>query len=183
MHLSASIVSTFSLIVIAAIRIGFELSSYTYLEPMFETTIDSFFDSPSGLLVNGPIYLAKENNVISEQTFLVAVQVSSSVPPGQSIQPAWLDADYRLSVSGTVVVLPFGPMVQRINFPFSLFSDTLPEGTEAFLASSAPADMAQLPDGTTVPVSTFLNPSTLSAESFVIIEDDDREYLPTMNTA
>ena len=74
-------------------------------------------------------------------------------------------------------MLQFGPMVQRINFPFTLFTDTLPEGTEAFLVSSAPADIAELPDGTTVPVSTFLNPNNLSAESFIIIEDDDRESL------
>ena len=175
-------VSTLSLIVIAAIRIGFELPDYTYMEPMFEETIDTFFVPESGLPVNGPIYLAKENNVISEQTFLVVVQVSSSVPPGQSIQPATLDADYRLSAPGTSVVLQFGPVVQRINFLFTLFTDTLPEGTEAFLASSAPADMTQLPDGRTVPVPTFLNPINLLAESFVIIEDDDREFLPTLNT-
>ena len=173
-------VSTLSVIVTVAIRIGFELPSYTYMEPMFEEAIDTFFEPESGLSVNGPIYLAKENNVTSEQTFLVVVQISHSVPQGQSIQPATLDVDYRVSAAQlgvTVVVLEFGPMVQRINFQFTLFSDTLPEGTEAFLASSAPADIAELPDGTTVPVSTFLNPNTLFAESFVIIEDDDREYL------
>ena len=160
-----------SLIDIIAIRIGFELPSYTYMEPMFEETIDTFFVLESGLSVNGPIYLAKEDNVISEQIFSVVVQVSSSVPQGQSIQPATLDADYRLSAASgvTSVVLQFGPMVQRINFPFTLFSDTLPEGTEAFLASSAPADIAELPDGTTVPVSTFLNPNNLSAESFICL--------------
>ena len=173
-------------IVIVAIRIGFELSRYIYMEPVFEETIDTFFEPESGMPVNGPIYLAKENNVISEQTFFVVVQVSSSVPPGEMIQPATLDVDYRVSAAQlgvTVVVLEFGPMVQRINFQFTLFSDTLPEGTEAFLASSAPADMAGLPDGRIVPVSTYLNPVALSAESFVIIEDDDREFLPSMSTA
>ena len=80
------------------------------------------------------------------------------------------------------MVLQFGPVVQRINFLFTLFTDTLLEGTEAFLASSAPADMTQLPDGRTVPIPTFLNPINLLAESFVIIEDDDREFLPTLNT-
>ena len=102
-----------SVIVIVAIRIGFELPSYTYLEPMFETDIDMFFESPSGMPVNGPVFLAKEDNVTSEQTFLVVVQVSSSVPPEQSIQPATLVADYSLSAAGTSVVLQFGPMVQR----------------------------------------------------------------------
>ena len=171
-----------TVIVIAGIAIGFELHNYTYMEPTtFLENIDEFFVPESDSPVNGPIYLAKENNVISEQTFFVAVQVSSSVPPGEMIQPATLDVDYR--VTGlTVVVLEFGPREQRINFQFTLFPDTLPEGTEAFLASSAPADMTQLPDGRTVPIPTFLNPINLLAESFVIIEDDDREFLPTLNT-
>ena len=147
---------------------------------MFDETIDRFFEPGSGLPVNGPIYLSKEDNVTSEQTFQVAVQTSVLVPPGQGIQPATLDIDYRLSAAGiSVVILPFGPRDQKINFPFTLVADTLPEGTKAFLASSAPADMAQLPDGTTAPVSTYLNPNALSAESFVIIEDDDREFLCT----
>ena len=179
-------VSTLRLIVIVAngIRIGFELPDYTYMEPMFDETIDTFFVPESRLSVNGPIYLAKENNVTSEQTFLVVVQISHSVPQGQSIQPATLDVDYRVSAAqlGVTVVLQFGPRVQRINFPFTLFPDTLPERTEAFLASLAPADFTHLPDGRTFPVPTFLNPISLFAESFVIIEDDDREFLPTLNT-
>ena len=142
---------------------------------MFEEAVDNFFEPESSLLVNGPIFLAKENNVTSEQTFLVVVQVSSSVPQGQGIQPATLDADYNLG-GRSVRVLPFGPLEQRINFPFRLFTDTLPEGTEAFLASSAPGHTGQLPDGTTVLISTFLNPIALSAETFVIIEDDDCEF-------
>ena len=170
-------VSTLNDTVIVAIRIGFELPSYTYVEPMFHEPIDIFFAPESGLPVSGPIYLAKEDNVTSEQTFLVVVHVSSSVPPGQGIQPATLDVDYRLSRAGTSVVLQFGSRVQRINFPFTLFTDALPEGTEAFLASSGPTDTAQLPNGTTVPVPTFLNPNTLSAESFVVIENDDHEFL------
>ena len=150
------------------------------MEPTFSEFIDKFFEPESGLPVNGPIYVAKENNVTSEQTFLVVVQVSSSVPPGRGIQPATLDADYRVSAAElglTNVVLQFGPREQRIHFPFTLSADTFPEGTEAFLASSAPGHIAQLPDGTRLPVSTYLNPISLSAESFVIIEDDDREFL------
>ena len=100
------------------------------------------------------------------------------------IQPATLGVDYRLGIAGrSVVVLPFGPTFQRINFQFILFTDKIPEGTEAFLASSAPGDTAQLSDGTTLPVSTYLNPIDLFAESFVIIRDDDREFLPSMSTA
>ena len=82
----------------------------------------------------------------------------------------------------TNMVLQFGPREQRINFPFILSTDTFPEGTEAFLASSAPGHIARLPDGTRLPVSTYLNPISLSAESFVIIEDDDCEFLPSLKT-
>ena len=160
-----------------AIRIGFELPSYTYLERMFDEDIDDFFEPESGLAANGPVFLAKEDNVTSEQTFLVVIQTSGSVPPGKFIEPATLGVDYRLPGSTTVVVLQFPPRFQRINFPFTLLFDTLPEGTEAFLASSAPEDTAQLPDGTTVPLSTYLHPNALFSESFIIIEDDDREFI------
>ena len=136
---------------------------------MFEEVIDEFFEPESGLAVNGPIYLAKENNVISEQTFSVVVQASSSVPPGQGIQQASLDSDYRLTLPNgtTSVVLQFLPTFQRRNFPFTLFADDFPEGTEAFLASSAPGEGEEIP--------TYLNPERLSAETFIIIEDDDRK--------
>ena len=143
---------------------------------MFLEVIDDFFVPESGLPVNGPIYLAKENNVTSEQTFQVVIYASDSVPPGQNIQPASLDADYCLAVAGaSVVVLPFGPHDQRINVLFTLFPDTIPENTEAFLACLFPGDIAELPDGRIVPVPTFLNPTLLFVETFVIIEDDDRE--------
>ena len=145
---------------------------------MFLENIDRFFVPESGLPVNGPIYLAKEDNVTTEQTFLVNVQVSDSVPPRQDIHPATLDVDYRLSVAvGTSAELQFGPRDQRIMFPLTLFSDNLPEGTEAFLVSSAPGDNVILPDGTIFPVSTFQNPNAaLFAETFVVIEDNDRKF-------
>ena len=109
---------------------------------------------------------------------MVIIQSSDSVPPGQFFEPATFGVDYRLPGSATTVVLQFPPRIQRINFPFTLFSDTLPETTETFLASSAPqGGTAQLPDGTTVPISTYLNPNALFAETFVFIEDDDREFI------
>ena len=150
---------------------------------MFLEVIDEFFVPESGLPVNGPIYLAKENNVTSEQTFQVVVYASDLVPPGQNIQPASLDADYCLAVAGrSVVVLHFDPHDQRINVLFTLFPDTLPEKTEAFLACLSPGDIAQSSDGTVVPVSTFLNPTLLFVETFVIIEDDDRESFHSYST-
>ena len=149
------------------------------MEPMFESGIDRFYESPTGLPVNGPIYLAKENNVTSEQTFLLSIQVTDSAPSG--IQPATLDADYRISTPGltsvTLIFLATNNMVavQRINFLFTLFPDTFPEGTEAFRASVSPQDTRVGSDGSIETFPTFLNPESLASETFVVIEDNDRK--------
>ena len=164
----------YNIISLTDIRIGFEQPSYTYTEPKYEEFIGTSFtpqehsDSPA----NGPIYIAKEGNGLSEQTFSVVVQIAStsSIPfnSGQNIQPATHNKDYRLSASNTHVVLPFLPGKQRINVPFVLFSDDIHEGTEAFHLSSAP-DSA-LPDETRVTLPTYLNPVHLFTDTFIIIE-------------
>ena len=156
------------------IRIGFEQPSYTYTEPKYEEHIGASFtpqehsDSPA----NGPIYLAKEGNGSSEQTFSVVVQIAStsSIPSnsGQNIQPATHNEDYSLGASNTYVVLPFSPGKQRINVPFDLFSDDIHEGTEAFHLSSAPN--SALPDETRVILPIYLNPLHLFTDTFIIIE-------------
>ena len=151
------------------------------MEPMFDTDIDQFYESPTGLTVNGPIYLAKENNVTSEQTFLLSIQATDSAPSGTNFQPATLDADYRIATPGqTSVTLTFLATnnmvaVQRINFQFMLFPDTLPEGTEAFRASVSPQDTRVGSDGSIETFPTFLNPESLASETFVVIEDNDRK--------
>ena len=144
---------------------------------MFDENIYQFYKSPTGLPVNGPIYLAKENDVISEQTFLLSIQVTDSAPSGANIQPATLDADYRIGVT-----LTFLAFQQRINFQFTLFPDTLPEGTEAFRASVSPQDTRMRPDGSTETFPTFLNPESLTSETFVVIEDDDRKFIFSIAT-
>jgi hypothetical protein len=146
------------------------------MEPKYEEFIDtsnSFAPQVhSGSLANGPIYLAKEGNGSSEQTFQVVVQIASasSMPSnsGQSIQPATHNVDYRLSASNTHVVLPFAPGQQRINVPFILFSDDVHEGTEAFHLSSAPDSSP--PDETRVSLPTYLNPVHLFTDTSIIIK-------------
>ena len=158
------------------IRIGFEQPSYTYTEPKYEEFIGTSFipQEHSDSLANGPIYLAKEGNGSSEQTFSVVVQIAStsSVPSnsGQNIQPATHNEDYSLSKINTHVVLPFLPGKQRINVPFTLFSDDIREGTEAFHLSSAPHSRSALPDETRVTLPTYLNPVHLFTDTFIIIE-------------
>ena len=97
----------------------------------FDEIIDPFFLSPTGQPENGPIFLVKENNVLSEQTFLISIQVTDSAPV--SIQPATLGQDYRFGQVGqTSQTEVFLPSQQRNPFLFELLTDTLAEGTEAF---------------------------------------------------
>ena len=142
---------------------------------MFEEDIDQFFVSPTSLPQNGPIYLVKEDNVTSEQTFLVSIQVTDSAPA--NVQPATIEVDYRLAVTGTTsITRTFLANERRIPFPFTLLPDTLPEGNEAFQASSSPEDSRVRPDGTIEMFPTYLNPIRLASEVFITIEDDDRKF-------
>ena len=133
------------------------------MEPEFDEVIDSTFVSSTNLTAHGPIYLAKEDNVQSEQTFRIAVQVADSVPSGENINPATFREDYLL---GPLFFIEFLPSMQRVNIPFILFSDVSPEGTEAFRASSSATATAA--------------PIALHAETFVIIEDNDRKARVSM---
>ena len=92
------------------------------MEPEFEEFVDEIFLSPTGRPENGPIFLAKENNVTSEQTFLVSFQVTDSAPSGT--QSATIDQDYRFSGPGQTIATNFFPSQQRILFPFELRADT-----------------------------------------------------------
>ena len=77
------------------------------MEPEFEEFVDEIFLSPTGRPENGPIFLAKENNVTSEQTFLVSFQVTDSAPSGT--QSATIDQDYRFSGPGQTIATNFSP--------------------------------------------------------------------------
>ena len=127
------------------------------------------------MTVNGPIFLAKEDNVTSEQTFLVAVQVINAVPSGQTmIEPATVNADYTIDGRSTSILsFIFPPDQKRINFPFILYPDQLPEEREAFQATASPEH--SLRTGETYP--DFFSPTKLSASTFVIIEDNDRKLI------
>ena len=110
------------------------------MEPQFDVVVDERFVSPTGWPENGPVFLLKEDNVISEQTFLVSFQVTDSAPSGT--RSATIDQDYYsdLAAPGQTnqTELFFFPSQQRIPFLFELISDTVPERTEAFQASMSP---------------------------------------------
>ena len=146
---------------------------YTYLEPMFDIDIrdnNPDFIPLTNLTANGPVYLAKEDNVVSEQTFGIFVQTSDSIPPGEGISPATINVDYRIGRLDPVIT--FSPNQQRVLFSFQLLLDIFPEGTEAFLASSTAADSGEI-SGMRFDYSEYLPPIRLAAETFIIIEDDD----------
>ena len=151
-----------------AIRIEFELPSYTYEEPQYEETIDHSFMSSTGRLENGPIYLVKKDNVYSEQNFQVTIQVMDSAPYGygSSIQPATFGKDYLLS--GTSFTQTFLTFQQRIPFLITLLNDRLAEGTEAFQASVS-VSLAEN--------HLTINPAFLPSSTYIIIEDNDRILL------
>jgi hypothetical protein len=135
--------------------------------------------TPTGQPENGPVFLVKEGNVTSEQTFLVSFQATDSAPSGT--QSAAIYQDYRFAGAGqTSQTELFFPMQQRIPFSFDLYADTLPEGNEAFQASVSPEDTREFIDENGVMIveqfPTYLNPLTLSSEIFITILDNDREF-------
>lgn len=82
------------------------------------------------------VTLVKEGNRISEQTFLVNVDVSA---PGTATLEtnAGPNYDYSIGQPGqTSVTLVFPPEAQSIAFNFSINSDNVPEGVETIQASS-----------------------------------------------
>ena len=99
---------------------------------------------------------------MSEQTFLINVIVSASVPPDSTLQPAILGDDYLIDFSNaSSVVITFPPSAQRVPFTVIILPDNVPEGDEAFIASSEPSDGSP----------AYLLPSELSPESVIVITD------------
>ena len=93
-----------------------------FLEPMFDEFVE--------------IFVAKENNVTSEQTFEISFRRTDSVPPGSGFAVATDGEDY------TGIAQEFDrhflPFMQRISLPFKLLADRDPELTEAFQISLSP---------------------------------------------
>ena len=106
----------------------------------------------------GPVFLIKENNVTTEQTFEIAIQLSAAVPPGTNL--ASFLSDY---LDGGVFWI-FPPNLQRLNIDFILYSDNIPEGNEAFLFEVFALHV----------VGEYLPP--MFASALINILDDDREF-------
>ena len=156
------------------------MAQYTYIEPMIDISIDEFdYTPPTNLPENGPIYIVKQDNVVSEQTFLVVITATDTVLSGSGFRQAQLNSDYGWIGATTPdgrIVRQFPATVQRMLFPFTLLNDDIPEGTEAFLFTTSAEDEGVV-NGITYQVPGFLSPTTLFPQAYVIIEDDDRKFL------
>ena len=139
------------------IQIGFALPEYSFNEPDFESIVND-------------IVLVREGGRLSEQTFQVSISVGGTI----NINPATLEfenedtADYRLTAPQDFIALDFPPDAQNITLSVILFRDDLPEGTEAFRATSTPSQ--SFPN--------FGPPSMggAFASTDVLIFDDDRKF-------
>ena len=104
--------------------------------------------------------------MVSEQTFYVNVNVSGLLPPGSSLQPALLGDDYLISgFNGSSSIITFPPSAQIVPLTVILLPDSVAEGDEGFLASSAPSFSGGAP--------TYLNPTALTAESLIVISSGE----------
>ena len=150
------------------------------MEPIFEETIDQFFEPPENSTISGPVFLLKENDVMSEQTFSIVIEVSEATPPNQkNIHQATRSEDFTSFYYGVVL---FCPGDQRINFQFTLLPDNFPEGTESFRVNSAPEDIVMDYTGMIYDAPSFLPPVTLLDGTYIIIEDNDRKFPASIYT-
>ena len=145
--------------VCAVTRIGFERQSYEVTEP----------NPDDDNVISNLVYLVREDNRKSEQTYSVDLTVSD---PGGITKPATIASpntnqsfDYSLIgvIGQTEVNVLFPPTVDRIAFVFSLNPDLAVEGTETFRATSAQVTPSgdfpvfQTPGGVTAFANTLIH--------------------------
>ena len=160
----------FSPYVCAVIRIGFEHQSYEITEP----------NPDDENLISNLVYLIRETNQTSEQTYSVDLTVGD---PGRNTKPATIETsntnqsfDYSFGVIGIAKQTRwFSPTDDRIVFVFSLNHDLAVEGTETFRATSAQVT----PSGN---FSVFQAPTgvTAFANALIHILDNDRKCYMAM---
>jgi hypothetical protein len=111
------------------IQIGYAQAVYTFTEPDVE-------------IANNDIVLIREGGRRSEQTFIIAIDVGE---PDSGIRSATLDSleQYQYGDYGTgggFTQVFFSPGRENVSFPLTFFPDSLPEGLEAFRATSTPQE-------------------------------------------
>ena len=135
-----------------------------------ETIIDDFFIPTNNSTAYGPVFLIKENGVTTEQNFIIIIQVYDAAQEGTN--PATFAGDYVLT---RVFSIAFLATQSRLNIGLSLLPDSIPEGTESFLASSSRARTTNF-YGRQVTLPEYLSPTYTSGSTFINILDDDRKF-------
>ena len=109
------------------------------------------------------IYLAKEDNVVSEQTFFAGVS-AQALPPNSSLPNATLGLDYLLDGSDFYITsVSFPPSAQRVSVTIDVLSDIFVEGEEGFIAHSYPSSFQNSPH--------YLKPIGLHQDSLIVVSD------------
>ena len=101
------------LLLLLAMRIGFEKQIYNFTEP--PASLSKLFHIP----------LVKEGGRISEQTFTLQIKVSNMTTP---YQPATLGDDYKHQLFN----ITFHPDQQTVFWEFELIANEAPKDIEAF---------------------------------------------------
>ena len=136
--------------------IGFSQSTWT-------------FDEPSRL-VREQIFLVKENNQFTEQTFNIRINLGTIAG---TISSATEGEDYATDLIDNTIVLAFLASQQNITFDLRLFPDDIAEGNEGFMLTSSPAGDIRY----TLPSLG----STVFRDEIVVIRDDDRKWCCMFN--
>ena len=147
-----------------AIFIGFERREYRFNET---ETVFTQEDSP--------VLIVKENGIISEQIFRVSITSGAADLQGTGnalFQPAnesitgGIVGDYSLGQDSQTLIDLFEAEVQARGFQFSILTDDLPEGPEAFglTLSTTSGDGGQFSVGTI-------------GSTVVIINDNDSKFI------
>ena len=145
----------------AVIKIGFEHSSYSFRES----------DSQQSL------FLTKESGRISEQSFLLLIELSDSgfALPDSSIRLATLGLDFEIANATNqgepALTLEFTPPQQRIDFSIDILQDSIPEETEVFRARLLMSGVGPMGTPEYVPYQ-----NDVFSEALIYIRDDDSKY-------
>ena len=119
------------------------------------------------------IILAKQENIRSQQTFLINIEVQDPSEPGIGVAtPSDFgeDNDY----SANTFLRRFEPVSQTLTIFVDIFPDSISEGPEGLQLSLSQVEMdsnVAVPDFSTPTVGSTLFPTTL-----VVIDDDDSEF-------
>ena len=137
--------------ILVALVIGFSQSSWT-------------FDEPSRL-VREQIFLVKENNRPTEQSFDVRINLGTIAG---TISSATEGMDYATNLIDNTIVLTFLVSRQNMTYNLRVFPDDIAEGNEGFILTSSPAGDLRY---------TLPSPSsTVFRDEIVVIRDDDRKW-------